>query len=497
MRINKLLFRSHGFSVAASVPAGKCTARSRQTKVGKSRWRHPGRADQPHLDVGLRKGVCDPHRTRNVEYTRCQPEVEMSWSRYIVSMAARPHTKADAVLSAALILASFSCPQRAAATVVDYLVYVDEDGHSFYVGPNLSHVDPKSCRIHTNTQGSIYKCPLNYEVLEGVPTITSPEAFTQQITTGDILVNDPAPNSDTNSDLLRFSADKLQFYSKPDQNFSTDVKTPITEIDLTNQTDIQIKGKEAVGNVPVGLAGLWGVSFVAGPGDVGGPSKNTQKGTQFGYIFVSDVDVAKSDGKSVHFDSTTSQLSFSNDFVTDTGSTGDPLVGAAVNMPTFVLQGVDSDGGVLFNPLGGGQFTLGLGGSTYLEATVGSLTYSPSENLFSATLSNFFVAGVDPTSNLYDPNLPAFDSTFLQYIDSVFNVNSWLFDPNASLSITYSPDSNFFAQTAAFTSSAESPITNIISIVSTPEPNSFLLFCAGCLLIRRRLWKSVRRCFQM
>lgn len=94
------------------------------------------------------------------------------------------------------------------------------------------------------------------------------------------------------------------------------------------------------------LAEQRGVFVDAAPTDVGGVTTGN-----IGYIFVSDTDSLTSQGKSVHSDASTSELSFSNDFVTDTGSSGDPLVGAEVNRPTLVCRGVAPDGGIVFNPL--------------------------------------------------------------------------------------------------------------------------------------------------
>jgi MYXO-CTERM domain-containing protein len=221
-----------------------------------------------------------------------------------------------------------------------------------------------------------------------------------------------------------------------------------------------------------------------------GSLTDAKKG-QVAYIFVSDKDTMTSAGKSVHYNSATKMLSFANDHVTSTTAAGDPLVGAAVNMPAFHLLAMTSNGQEFFSPSAGGKLTLSVGASTYLTASPSDLVYDRSDNLFSATLSHVFVSGVDPTSPLYDPSLAGIDSTFLHYLDAVFNPASGLFDPTATLSITYTPDSNFFADTSGFTMSAESSLTNDVSVGSVPEPPGWFLLMSG--LVGFAAWRTARR----
>jgi len=445
--------------------------------------------------------------------------------------------------AATFILGSLSCC-TAAAGDVHFVIYVDEmvgQGHAFYIAEDQSG---GTANCPKNPDGFGFRCSLDYHLDKGVPTVfyqPGPKGQVgREVTLGEVLLTEELPefHNDVRSDLLRFvngghglngGADRLEFYSLPDDTDPsgiTDLTLP--PLDPNSKTcnsqdlnplrnpqcqELDLGTLGTAGNPPKPtlrggngnndvfgkrLDGLMGYYYVAGfnvdptgkkvidPGDFAVTSEGP-----VGYVFVSGADILSSISKqSVHFASATSTLQFTNDTVTDTGSAGDPLVGADVNAPTFLLQGTTPDGQELFTPLNGGQFTLGSGPCTYLRATVSALTYSPSQNQFKATLSSVFVAGVDATSPLYDPTLGCIDSSFLQYVDNILDPNSLLFDDQASLFLTYQPDTDFFAQSSAFTADAESSFTNTVAIGQIPEPRATVPL--GVALLGMLLWVKER-----
>jgi hypothetical protein len=423
----------------------------------------------------------------------------------------------SSVLAVAFILGSLSIPPAAAGDV-HYLVFLDESGAAggaFYIGVGFPGRDAKDCpQVPESAQ--LRKCSLAYALnADGVPTATYPldhldknGKVGRQITTGDVLLLESDAKSSVQSDVIQFKdlghgrnggADSILFYSAADDAKDTDGSKDVTlpsnnadakhtfhELSLAN-TDL-IPTIETMA-IPAKaqrdlFAGRSGYLYTAGQKDPGGLAATAAEGF-VGYVFYSDMDQVISKGKSVHFDSAASLLSFSNDSVIDTGSAGDPLVGADVDMPDFQLQGMTPQGQELFTPLAGGMMTLSSGTCTSMRATVSSMTYDPSANLFSATLSGTFVGGADPASPLYDPNLNCIDSDFLHYLDSVFNPNSIMFNPASSLTITYQPDNNFFAQTFGFSTSAESAITNIISVSPVEEPSMVFPVCVALVALVR------------
>jgi hypothetical protein len=413
-----------------------------------------------------------------------------------------PLARGMATVAAILVLAflsDFIAEAQADDFLDNYIVVVDENGNltSYYLHDYRIGVE------HTTQEPSTTK----------PPTWNGTLGYT--VYAGDFAMSDPQGNAP--SDVIRFPEFKkdsagngiskqLQFYSDTsdtDSTKSNDTTPPATsakpqpEVELGKLPDKVVKApNDQQGGVDPKLdfTGRWGTIYRVGSGLPGVPGSGTRSANTQGptaYVFISDTDVIKSSGRSVHYDASSRRLSFSNDIVTDTGSPGDPLVGSAVNMPAFRLRGLTPDGRALFDPVGGAQFTLGLGGSTYLKATVSDLEYLRSDSLFSATLSHVSVSGVDSASPLYDPNLAPIDSTFLHYLDTVYNPASGLFDPNASLSITYTPDGDFYAQTSGFSVSGESSLTNVIAVGSLPEPSSWLLLVFGVAAVTT--WRAIVR----
>jgi hypothetical protein len=215
----------------------------------------------------------------------------------------------------------------------------------------------------------------------------------------------------------------------------------------------------------------------------------------------SDGIVALSSGKSVTFNSSRSSLSFSNDFINGSVSSDDPIIGAAVGMPTFSLMSSTlQSASVDFFRSGNGVLTLSNGSDIYLRGDVNSLSYDPAQNIFTGQIYNLALGGVDPTSPFYDPSLANVSSPFLQALDNVLNPGSSQYDPFGVPIIQYQPNFDFFAQTNGFTTSAESPIVNYLQIQETPEPASILLVASGlAICVLRRLVNSrfphIEQCF--
>jgi hypothetical protein len=193
-------------------------------------------------------------------------------------------------------------------------------------------------------------------------------------------------------------------------------------------------------------------------------------------------------GNTVFFNAVTSSVSFSNDIVV--GAPGDPILGAAVDLPAFSLdRSTLGEPLVMFNRWDNNTLTIHDGQDIYLRAQIDQLIYDVSQNLFSGNLFGVSLAGVDPTSPFFDSSLANIHSLLLQGLDDFLNPNSALFDSQSSLFITYKPDSDFFVRSDGFLASASSfMITNEIT-VKMPEPSTVPLLCAGVAglgVIRRR-----------
>jgi len=197
----------------------------------------------------------------------------------------------------------------------------------------------------------------------------------------------------------------------------------------------------------------------------------------FSHITVtSDAIVALSGGDSVIFNSVTSSLSFANDLISLSISSDDPIIGSAVDLPTFLLDmGTLGSVAISFTRSNDALFTLRNGSDIYMKAQVDSLSYDPAGNAFIGRLFGLSLGGVAPGSPFFDSSLSDIDSPFLQALDSVLDPGSPQFDPLAAMFIQYQPDIDFFAATEGFTASADSPITNFVYKGTAPEPPSLLL----------------------
>jgi hypothetical protein len=144
-------------------------------------------------------------------------------------------------------------------------------------------------------------------VVNGIPTLTYNPAADKAnnfITPGDVILTEaglPPTDPNANSDILRFSrltpddpkgARKLQFLSDGEQPLNGTVGTPkvLPEVDLSKLKPI-VTSSGAVGpfdgtgadkNLP-NLQGRSGALYIAGIGDIGGPTSNS-----IAYIFISD-----------------------------------------------------------------------------------------------------------------------------------------------------------------------------------------------------------------
>lgn len=203
--------------------------------------------------------------------------------------------------------------------------------------------------------------------------------------------------------------------------------------------------------------------------------------------FSSDLDagpVGPSGGSAgkVKYEAPSSRLSFPDDVIVDTGTIADPILGARVFSPQFTLDKVINNGAqILFRAVGDDTFTYQKGTDVFLLAHMPTLTYDLQTNLFSGTLSGVSLAGEVSGSPLFNPSLANITSEFIDQLDSLLDPNSPLYDPLAAMTITFAPESNFFADTNGFTASAVRLITDGSGIGRISEPSTLLLLAIGII----------------
>jgi len=212
----------------------------------------------------------------------------------------------------------------------------------------------------------------------------------------------------------------------------------------------------------------------------GQPGFGMQGSTPLTYELISDVaqpkdgkkNEGKSRGDSVSFDAGTQTLTFADDIMTATGFSGDPVLGASVNVPDSKLVGPMLDGSFLFSTdSAAATLTIGSGAQVFLQAQLPVLSYFPDRNLF--------------IGDLQDPVFTSFGSPWIAAMADIFDPNSPSYDPDSVLWFSYSPDQDMLALTGSFTGSATSGGSNGI-FADAPEPATLALVALALCGLRFR-----------
>lgn len=188
----------------------------------------------------------------------------------------------------------------------------------------------------------------------------------------------------------------------------------------------------------------------------------------------------RSIGRSVSYNAAISTLSFADDFITDTGFSNDPLIGASVNLPDFKFDGFSLDGKfAVFTVTTDERFTLISGTDVFYTASIDSIFYNIEDNYFGSDLFDLGLAGVDTSSPFYDANLTSIISPFIQQFEELLNPSSPSYDPGFIPGFNFIPEQNFFALTSGFQVPASSGGPNSLGLFKVvPEPTSTLSLLA-------------------
>jgi len=344
---------------------------------------------------------------------------------------------------------------------VPIIINVDETGQGFFT------IDGKRVPKGTD-KGALAKDPIDNKtaLVYNLPAQVMAHD-------GDLIV--PSTNDEGNvpSDVIRFQGNKLYFFSDLHQPiFPREPAAPSADQGTIGLT-LNAPGRDTV-------------SIAEGKDDANNgvmyqPRLATQPGTAANDLMVYNIKSegnggkeldtpppVKSMGRSVAFDSSQGKLTFSNDAVTDTGCPGDSLVGAAVNLPAFLLVGPPVNGDFFFDSGALDLFSLSVGSSVFLQAHLSMLTYSSANNTFRGLLTGLSLdttlgsIWIDDAATYFDPESPLFQG-----------------DGSLRFFFTYEPDDNMLGLTQSFSVSGESCGTNGIIGAVVPEPSTFCLLGAG------------------
>lgn len=189
------------------------------------------------------------------------------------------------------------------------------------------------------------------------------------------------------------------------------------------------------------------------------------------------------------YEPSSQRLSFSDDFMTDTGFSGDTLVGSEVVLPEFELLEINLElGEVLFERVDDDALVMIRSSEgSFFEARNVMLSYDIENNEFFGTLFDITLADVDPNSPFFDANLASVNSPFLESIEGILDSESPDYWADGELYFTFTPDDNFKDATDLYTKAASTTGTNGFSVSEpVPEPTSLALLAFGGLMLARR-----------
>lgn len=181
---------------------------------------------------------------------------------------------------------------------------------------------------------------------------------------------------------------------------------------------------------------------------------------------------------SIQFDAATKSLSFTEDFVIGIvgGPSGDPLIGAGVRLPRFVLQGTTSWGDPLFAAQDNQEMSLSTDLTTHLMGRLPYLIYT--DNTFH---------GVNSLTTLMQT-----DSAWIERQRLVAESGEPFL-----IGIHLIPDENFQVLTTNFTLDGETSFSNFVfqtQVVSEPSSLHMVVLGLACLLGLLEAWNTGRGC---
>jgi hypothetical protein len=194
----------------------------------------------------------------------------------------------------------------------------------------------------------------------------------------------------------------------------------------------------------------------------------------------------ESGGQSVAYDAASGILSFADDVITDTGVPGDPLVGAALDLPDFTFDGFSADGAyAVFNVVTDEFLTIHRDDDVYWRSNIDFLYYDIANNAFEADLFDVRFVAADPLSPFFSGGLTESGSPFLANLALKLDPASPMFDSRLVPAFGFFPDVDFFALTNGLSESGESAGINLVG-AAVPEPATVVLLGLACIQVLRR-----------
>jgi hypothetical protein len=183
--------------------------------------------------------------------------------------------------------------------------------------------------------------------------------------------------------------------------------------------------------------------------------------------------------KTLTFNSVAQTLSITSSTIVGLPDLGDPLFGANVDYPTFALTGLnpEADAYIFINQDLGTALTLRNTTTVFQTSTVSALYYNLQMNLFYGVSFH----------NTFDSS----GSPFIDYVSSVLDPTTSLYDPLATYYVEIQPDINLFAMTQGWQQSITTGATDSHFLNGAPEPPPFGTIGAalvlGSIISMRRL----------